>query len=81
MSDLPPDRRLVIGDVARARVALSEQPGWFRTSMARTLTDVDRGQDPATAPWTAVDPVKTAAEIEALAGLRRINLHRKDSHV
>lgn len=70
-----------IGVVARQRVALSASPKWFRTSMARTLADVDRGDDLATAAWTAVDPVKTAAEIEALAGLRRLAPVREDSHV
>jgi hypothetical protein len=74
---LPDTRR--IGDVARARVRLSDDPKWFRTCMARTLSVVDQGEDLATAVWTAVDPVHTAAEIEALAGLRRLSSTRKDT--
>ncbi|WP_434593482.1 hypothetical protein [Streptomyces sp. A5-4] len=72
------DRR-PIGLVASQRVELSENPQRFRTSLSRTLTAIDRGEDLATAGWTAVDPVHTAAEIEALAGLRRLHAPRKDS--
>jgi hypothetical protein len=78
--DAPHTKRL-IGQAARVRVALSDRPQWFRACMARTLADIDRGEDLATAVWTAVDPVKTAAEIEALAGPRRLSPRRKDSHV
>ncbi|MEC3995248.1 hypothetical protein VSR01_17565 [Actinacidiphila sp. DG2A-62] len=73
-----PDTRL-IGDVAEPRVRLSDDPRWFRTCMARALAVVDQGEDLATAVWTAVDPVQTAAEIEALAGLRRLCSTRKDT--
>lgn len=76
-----PDAPRRIGAVARPRVASSSRPWWFRTCMARTLADVDQGFDQAAAAWTAADPVKTAAEIEALAGLRRLALVREDSHV
>jgi rRNA maturation protein Nop10 len=58
--------------VAAPRVARSESPRRFKTGMARTLAAVEQGEDLATAVWTAVDPVHTAAEIEALAGVRRL---------
>lgn len=67
-----------IGAVAHARVAMSEQPRWFRTCMARALAGLDNGEEPATAPWTPADPVETAAQIEALAGVRRVNTSRRD---
>lgn len=73
-----PDAR-PIGTLARRRVRSSSEPLRFRTCMARTLAELDRGEDLATAVWTPVDPVKTAAEIEALAGVRRINMPRRDA--
>ncbi|WP_284576642.1 hypothetical protein [Streptomyces sp. 2P-4] len=64
--------RRPIGDVAEPRLLLSDNPGWFMTCMNRVIVDFERGEDPATAGWTAVDPIKCAAEIEALAGIRRL---------
>ncbi|MBT2453331.1 hypothetical protein [Streptomyces sp. ISL-86] len=75
---LPKDTRPV-GVVAHARIQISDNPRRFQAGVARTLTAIDQGEDPATAGWTAVDPVKTAAEIEALAGLRRLSDTRKDA--
>jgi hypothetical protein len=69
----------LIGAVARARVRQSDRPLWFRTCMARTLAALDQGEDLTTAPWTAEDPVQAAAEIEVLAGLRRLSSTRKDT--
>ncbi|NDK24728.1 hypothetical protein FSY75_09605 [Streptomyces sp. TR1341] len=68
-----------VGEVASMRVASSEAPDHFRACMARTLTALDQGDDVATAAWTAADPVRLAAEIEAMAGVRRLNIFRKDS--
>lgn len=69
---------LSVGEVAWMRVASSDEPERFRVCMARALTALDRGDDIATAAWTAADPVRLAAEIEALAGIRRLNVFRKD---
>ncbi|MFJ7592461.1 hypothetical protein ACIQZO_34850 [Streptomyces sp. NPDC097617] len=73
---LPRDPR-PIGVVAEPRIAASDQPEWFRARLSDALKAVERGDDPATAAWTATDRVGLAAEIEALAGLRR--LARKDA--
>ncbi|MFI9026386.1 hypothetical protein [Streptomyces sp. NPDC053560] len=78
MRDLPRDVRSV-PDVAKARIALSEDPEAFQRLMRRSMTALNRGADLATAAWTAADPVALAAEIEALAGLRRLNTCREDA--
>ncbi|MFD3844793.1 hypothetical protein ACFWVB_02735 [Streptomyces microflavus] len=57
--------------VAESRVKASADPAAFMGCMDRTVAAMRRGEDPATAAWTAEDPVKLAAEIEALAGVRR----------
>ncbi|MGW6393054.1 hypothetical protein ACWFR1_21665 [Streptomyces sp. NPDC055103] len=68
-----------VGQVARPRRCRSAQPEKFQACMARALIAVKDGADLATSVWTAVDPVKTAAEIEALAGLRRLSACPKDT--
>ncbi|MFD3608968.1 hypothetical protein ACFWXA_13005 [Streptomyces atroolivaceus] len=68
-----------VGQVAASRRCRSEQPEKFQACMALALTAVKGGADLATSVWTAVDPVKTAAEIEALAGLRRLSACAKDT--
>ena len=78
MPDLFLSRQPVV-DVAWLRVASSEDPDRFRACMEQTLTAVERGADVAGAPWSAADPVRLAAEIEAMAGVRRLNIFRKDS--
>ncbi|MEV3895401.1 hypothetical protein [Streptomyces anulatus] len=70
-----------IGVVPLRRALASSNPDWFRTCVNRTLVDVDRGEDPATAVWTSVDAVRTAAEIETLAGLRRLATAREARRV
>lgn len=74
------DRRTV-ADVAWMREVASSNPYAFRQGLARTLAALDGGEDLATAPWNALDPAQAAAEIEALAGIRRLSLLavRKDS--
>ncbi|MEU6929035.1 hypothetical protein AB0A05_07705 [Streptomyces sp. NPDC046374] len=76
--DMPRDPR-PIGVVAEARIAASDQPARFRACMSDALKAVERGDDPATAAWTATDRVGLAAEIEALAGLRRLSSTSKDA--
>ncbi|MCX4550535.1 MULTISPECIES: hypothetical protein [unclassified Streptomyces] len=66
-----------IGDLAWMRIASSAEPERFRACMARTLTALGQGDDIATKAWRAGDPVRLAAEIEALAGVRRLNSFRK----
>lgn len=78
LRDLPRDLRSV-PDVARVRVELSDEPERFQRLLGRSVTALDQGADLATAAWTAADPVALAAEIEALAGLRRLNTFRKDA--
>lgn len=68
-----------VGQVAEPRRCRSGQPEKFQACMARALTAVKGGADLATSVWTAVDPVKTAAEIEALAALRRLSACAKDT--
>ncbi|MFJ6014537.1 hypothetical protein [Streptomyces sp. NPDC092952] len=70
--------RQPVGEIAWMRVASSGEPERFRACMARTLTALDQGEDIATAAWTAADPVRLAAEIEAMAGLRRLSIFQKD---
>ena len=75
----PPDVRCEIGNLARVRAQLSERPPWFRGCLTRAIAALDRGEDLATAGWSAADPVRSAAEIEALAGMRRLSSTRKDT--
>lgn len=60
--------------VAARRAAESADPLGFNACMVRAHAAVLRGEDVAGSVWTAVDPVKTAAEIEVLAGARRLAL-------
>lgn len=73
------DDRRPLARVAEPRMKRSADPTKFRTAMARTLTAVVGGEDLAGARWTADDPIQLAAEIEVLAGVRRLNAFRKDS--
>ncbi|MEV5677245.1 hypothetical protein [Streptomyces sp. NPDC052179] len=68
-------------DVALPRITGSSNPIAFEAALVRTAAALGRGEDLATAVWTAVDPVHTAAEIEALAARRRLTLlaPRKDA--
>lgn len=68
-----------VGAVARKRVMASDSPRWFRTCMASALAALDNGEDLAGAPRTPADPVEAAAQIEALAGVRRLSVSRKDT--
>lgn len=68
-----------ISEVGSQRVALSASPQRFRNWLTDTLAAVARGEDPATAPWSPTDTVRIAAEIEALAGIRRINSAKGNS--
>ncbi|MEU1815214.1 hypothetical protein ABZ543_08445 [Streptomyces roseifaciens] len=67
-----------VGELAQAREELSEQPERFRSCLSAAFGDLAAGEDLATAAWTADDPVRLAAEIEALAGRRRLENLRKD---
>lgn len=80
MPDLPvlPHERF-IAEAAWMRVASSENADHFLRSMRSALSAVARGADPATAAWNADDPIRLAAEIEVLAGLRRLASLRKDT--
>ncbi|WP_327415478.1 hypothetical protein [Streptomyces sp. NBC_01233] len=67
--------------VAFLRVASSEEPERFQRLVGEVVSDVTaRGlNNRATAAWTAADPVALAAEIEAMAGARRLRaLHHPD---
>lgn len=77
-SDQPRDLRPIC-DVAAERANRSEDPERFRACVAHAVTAVQKGADLATAWWDPVNPVRLAAEIEALAGLRRLRASRKDS--
>ncbi|WP_433856743.1 hypothetical protein [Streptomyces kronopolitis] len=77
MRDLPRDLRSP-ADVAWMRVAESTAPERFLTVLGETAAALEEGADLATAAWTPDDPVRLAAEIEALAGARRLNTSRKD---
>ncbi|MFD9422196.1 MULTISPECIES: hypothetical protein [unclassified Streptomyces] len=70
-----------VRDVALPRIAASSDPVGFEAAMVRSAAALGRGKDLATAAWTAVDPVRTAAEIETLAARRRLALlsPRKDA--
>ncbi|MFD6935306.1 hypothetical protein ACFWAP_03990 [Streptomyces goshikiensis] len=61
-----------IGVVAAERVEQSTQPARFRACMSEALKAYKAGEDLATARRCLDDPLKVAAEIEALAGLRRL---------
>jgi hypothetical protein len=58
--------------LAQPRVAKSTQPERFLRQVRDTVTRSRAGEEIATAAWTMRDPVALAAEIEALAGLRRL---------
>ena len=60
-----------VRDMATARVDLSDDPHQFETVMRQVETATFAGLDIAHQQLPA-DPVQLAAEIEALAGLRRI---------
>jgi hypothetical protein len=77
MRELPRDQR-PIAHVAWLRIASSERPDWYRAVLSKAMAAIDDGADLATAPWSADDPVRLAAEIEALAGARRLNSYRKE---
>lgn len=77
MRDLPRDLRTP-AEVAWMRIAESEDPVKFQTVLGRASAALTAGSDMATAAWTVDDPVRTAAEIEALAAARRLNSCRKD---
>ncbi|MGD6761389.1 hypothetical protein ACOKM5_20860 [Streptomyces sp. BH097] len=61
--------------VAVIRVARSEDPEKFELIVALDEVDARHGVDimaAADSAWNTTDPVRTAAEVEVLAGLRRI---------
>jgi hypothetical protein len=71
-----------IGALARKRVLASDNARRFRTYMARALAALDNGEDLTTAP-RPTDPVEAAAQIEALASVRRLTTPggtRSDDH-
>lgn len=78
MRDLPRDLRTP-AEVAWMRIAESDDPVKFQTVLGRASAALTAGSDMATAAWTVDDPVKIAAEIEALAAARRLNSCRKDT--
>ncbi|WP_432001541.1 hypothetical protein [Streptomyces sioyaensis] len=65
--------------MAWLRVAASGDPGRFMAVLDRTTAALEDGTDLVAAPWSAADPVQLAAEIEALAGARRLNSIRRNS--
>ncbi|WP_086777050.1 hypothetical protein [Streptomyces griseus] len=68
-----------VAEVAQKRTRCSDQPARFVTRLQHTLTQVRQGEDVTAAAWDASDPIQLAAEIEALAGLRRLSAFRKDT--
>lgn len=63
-----------VANVAFLRVASSEQPERFQRlvrDIARVIADHGL-TDRATAGWSSRDAVRLAAEIEAMAGVRRL---------
>lgn len=68
-----------LAEVGWMRVASSAHPDRFRVEMARTLVALYRGDDPATTAYGVADPTQLAAEIEALAGVRRLDASRKET--
>ncbi|WP_019548519.1 hypothetical protein [Streptomyces sulphureus] len=77
MRDLPRDQR-PIDVVALRRADTSEHPERFLALLDAATAALRNGKDLATAWWSNADPVRVAAEIEALAGARRLNTFRKD---
>ncbi|MCX5326365.1 hypothetical protein [Streptomyces sp. NBC_00120] len=77
MRDLPRDLRSP-AEVAWMRIAESTNPDYFQAVLGETTAALEKGSDLAVEAWTADDPVRLAAEIESLAGARRINTFRKD---
>ncbi|KPI33377.1 hypothetical protein OV450_1465 [Actinobacteria bacterium OV450] len=74
---LPGQRDLrPIGVVAQARIAQSTRPSRFQRILSDALKAHKDGEDLATAAIDMTDPLKLAAEIEALAGLRRRAQHQ-----
>ncbi|MFI0827192.1 hypothetical protein ACH4Q7_22365 [Streptomyces roseolus] len=68
---LRPDGRPV-AQVARPRIESSDDPEWFELVMVSSQQECCDGQDLATARLDLSDPIRLAAEIEALAGCRRL---------
>ncbi|MEU2487129.1 hypothetical protein ABZ593_21280 [Streptomyces sp. NPDC012617] len=68
----PLDDRRPLPEVAAPRIERSADPVGFRAHLVRSTAAVCRGEDLATAAWTADNPLQLAAEIEALAGARRL---------
>lgn len=68
-----------VEDVAATRIAASSHPARYRACIQDALAAMGRGQDLGNARWTTTDPVRVAAEIEALAGARRLAHIRKDT--
>ncbi|MEV6565948.1 hypothetical protein [Streptomyces kronopolitis] len=65
--------------MAWPRIAKSADPARFKAVLDRTTAELEDGTDLLDEPWSPVDPVRLAAEIEALASARRLNSVRKDS--
>lgn len=63
-----------VHDVVAPRVAASEAPDRLRWLVRDIANDVAAHglNDRATSPWTSRDSVLLAAEIEAMAGVRRV---------
>ncbi|MGA5496696.1 hypothetical protein ACPCSP_20275 [Streptomyces cinereoruber] len=66
-----------IEEVAAPRVALSGDAGRFQALVSSALARYASGEDVATERCTWHDPVRVAADIEAMAGLRRLRQFRK----
>ncbi|MFZ3595122.1 hypothetical protein [Streptomyces sp. BH104] len=77
MRDIPRDLRSP-AEVAWLRAAESEDPDRYLAVIGRTVAALEAGADIATQARTPHDPTDAAAEIEALAGARRLNTCRKD---
>ncbi|MFE0766132.1 hypothetical protein [Streptomyces smyrnaeus] len=77
MRDLPRDQRPV-DVVAVRRADASEHPDRFLALLDAATAALLNGSDLAAACWSNADPVRVAAEIEALAGARRLSTFRKD---
>ncbi|MFF4292196.1 hypothetical protein ACFY0N_00900 [Streptomyces vinaceus] len=75
----PPQRDTrPIGVVAQGRIAQSTRPSRFQRLLSDSLAAVQAGEDLATAAFDMEDPLKLAAEVEALAGLRRRTQIKKE---
>ncbi|MFC7791299.1 hypothetical protein [Streptomyces cinereoruber] len=68
-----------VEEVYVPRAGRSENPDAFRAHVAHALDRYASGEDLATEAWTHGDPIRLAAEIEALAGLRRLRLFRQNA--